>query len=218
MSLRHLLARDVAREAKGKEAFLAGGVLLALFLLLDLFSFGDLSQTPRAAAVVLWSPLLFGAAALCGASLASDHDRGTMDLLRSAPVALVWHGVSRTIVNAGLLALLAALSLGAGSFLFAIPLGLPICALLALAVAGISMVATLAGGLAAAASSRSILLPLLMAPALAPLLQAGVSGSLDALSGAGWRSLQVPLLLMAAYDVAAAGVAWLLWPVVLEAN
>lgn len=213
-----ILWRDLRREARSKDAALAGGVLLALFLVLDIFAFHGRTPDADAAAAAIWAPLVFAAAALCGRSLAADHDRATLDLLRSLPVSLVTLGASRTLVHALLLAALGLLSAGAAAALFGVAVSGSLVAVLLLASLGIAVTGTLAGGIAAQARSREALLPVLLVPALAPLLNAGVSASLAALSGATLGGLRTELLLMVAYDLVACGAAWLLWPFVLEGD
>lgn len=218
MSLVALLWKDARREFRQKEGIQAGLVLVLLFLLLDLFAFPTLADAPRAAAAALWVPLLFGAAAVAGRGFAAENDLATIDLLRAIPSPLGNHGWSRTILHAGLLSILAAATLGLTAALFAVPLTLPLVAMAILAVAGLAIVGTLASAIAAQARSREVLLPLLMVPVLAPLLQAGVEATILALEGATLGQVRVPLLLMAGYDLLAAGVAWLLWPLVLEGD
>lgn len=217
MSFAAVLLRDVRREWRSKEAALGAFVLLALFVVLDIFAFADLSGQSATAAAVLWAPMLFGAAAVCGRSLAGDVDRSTMDLLRSAPVPLGWLGLSRTAVHAILLAALAVVGayVAGGLFGFAIP---PLLTLvLLLAACGTATVATLAGGLSAQARTREALTPILLVPAIAPLVQAGVQATTTLLAGTG-ASVRAPLLALAGYDLIALGAAWLLWPIVLEGD
>lgn len=213
-----VLGRDVRREVRSKDALLAGLLVAGLFLLVDLFAFTDLVGQERAAAAAIWTPILFGAAALCARCFAADTDRGTLDLLLLAPVPRLWHGASRTLTNLATVALLTTLTAGATCALFAVPASAALALVLALAVVGVAVVGTLAGGLAAHARSRDSLVPVLMLPVLAPLVQAGVHATWQAISGAnlGSPQLQAPLLLMAGYDLVACGVAWLLWPHLLE--
>lgn len=218
MSFAVLVRKDLRRELRGREAVQAALVLVVLFFVLDLFSFADLSDDPRAAAVVLWSPLLYATLALLGRGFASEVDRGTLDLLRSAPVPLAWHGLSRTIVHLVLAFGVLALTMLLGTALFALRMTWPLAAVLLLATLGLVVVGTLASALAAQARSREALLPVLVVPVLIPLLQAGLRATLDALQGAEWAALQVPMLLLVGYDLAAAGIAWLLWPIVLEGD
>lgn len=216
--MRALLWKDMRREARHKETMQAGLVLVLLFMLLFLFAFPTLAGSPEAAAAVLWVPLVFAGAALAGRGFASEADLGTLDLLRALPVPLGHHGWSRTLLNTVLLAFLAGLTVGAAAALFAVPVSLALVLGLALAVPGLAIVGTLASAIAAQARSRELLLPLLMVPVLAPLLQAGVHATIQALEGATPTQARVPLLILAAYDLLAAGIAWFLWPIVLEGD
>jgi ABC-type transport system involved in cytochrome c biogenesis permease component len=121
-------------------------------------------------------------------------------------------------VHAGLVALLAIVSVLLSAALFALPLSASLVASLLLGAIGLTVVGTLASGLAAQARAREALLPILLVPVAAPLLQAGLAGTMGALAGAPAAELRAPLLLAAGYDVAAIGIAWLLWPAVLEAE
>lgn len=218
MSFAALLWKDLRREARGKEALQAGLVVLGLFLVLDLFAFPTLQGSPRAAAAALWTPLLYGGAALTGRGFAAEADRGTLDLLRSAPVPLLWHGLSRAAVHALLTAALALLGLGGVWLLFGIAAPWPVVAILLLAAAGIAVAGTATSALAAQARGREVLLPILLIPILAPLLQAGLRATIAGLDGAGLADLRLPLLLMAGYDLVAAGAAILVLPIALEGD
>lgn len=209
-----LLAKDLRRELRSKESLLAGLLLVALAFLATLFA--DPATDARTVTAILWTPLLFATVALLGRGFANEFDRGTITLLRSAPVALALHGWSRTIVHLAVAAFVATASLLAVAGLFAVQVTVELVVLFALATLGLATVGTLASAISAQARTREVLLPVLLVPVAAPLLQAGVRGTIDALSGAGFADLQVPLLLLAGYDLAALGVAWLLWPVVLE--
>lgn len=218
MSFAALLWKDARREARGKESVQAALVLAALFLLVDLFAFSSLADQPRMAAAVLWVPLVFAAAALVARGFAAEADKGTLALLRTAPVPVAWHGWSRTVVHLALVGLIAGLTLGLAAALFAFQVSAVLAATIALAVPGIAVAGTLASALAAQARMRDALLPVLLVPVLAPLLQAGVEATRLALQGATFPEARPALLLMAAYDLVAVGVAWLLWPVVLEGD
>ena len=211
-----LVGKDLRREARSKEALLAGLVLVALAFLATLFAAPDADD--RAAAALLWTPLLFATVALIGRGFASEVDKGTLQLMRSAPVPLAWHGWSRTLVHLLVAGIVAAASLTVTAALFAFEAHATLVTTLALAAIGLAVVGTLASAISAQARTREVLLPVLLVPVAAPLLQAGVRATVDALAGGGWSDLQVPLLLMAGYDLVAAGVAWLLWPLVLEGD
>lgn len=216
MTFAAVLWKDVRLEARGKESLQAALVLVALFLLVDLYAFSSLDGQPEVAAAVLWVPLVFGSAALAARSFAAEADRGTLALLRSAPVPLAWHGWSRTVVHLVLIGILATAAMLLSAGLFATAVSSLLLAVLALAVPGLAVVATLASALAAQVRMRDALLPILLVPVLAPLLHAGIEATASALAGGSWTEARPALLLMAGYDLVAAGVAWLLWPVVLE--
>jgi heme exporter protein B len=216
VSFRALLWKDLRREVRGKEALQAGLVLLGLFLVLDLFAFPTLHGSPRAAAIALWTPLLYGGAALTGRGFASEADRGTLGLLRSAPVPLLWHGLSRMLVQSILTTALAALTMGGVWLLFDLAVPAPVIATILLAGLGIAVVGTLTAALAAQARSRELLLPILLIPVLAPLLQAGLRATIAGLDGASWTHLRLPLLLVAGYDLIVLGASVLLLPFALE--
>jgi len=209
---------QLRREWRGKEALQAGLVLAATFLLVALFAASDLRGQAAASVIVVWLPIVYACAAVLARTLAADADRGVLDLMRTAPVPAEWHGVARTVANAAFCAIVAALSLAGASALFAIPASAPLAAVVGLGVAGLAIVGTLASGLAAQARSREALLPILLVPVAAPLLHSAVSATLAAIGGGGWEMVRTPLLLMAGYDLVAAGIAWLLWPTVLEGD
>lgn len=215
MSLRALLWKDLRREWRSKEALQAGMVLVALFLVLYLFAFDDLSAQPATAAVVLWSPVLYATAAVAGRGSASEADRGTLVLLQLAPGSRVWHGVSRTLVDLLLLSVLGGATLLLTHFIFGVPVGTDLVLVFFLGVVGMAVIGSLAGALASQARARDLLLPMLMIPVLIPLLQAGLEATQEAFSGSVDR---LPLLILAGYDIVAAGTAWLLWPPLLEVD
>lgn len=218
MSLRHLLWKDLRREVRSKEALQAGLVLVALFFVLDLFIYPDLSSDPRGTAVVLWTPILYASAAALGRGMASEADRGTLELLRSAPVPLLYHGISRTLLHTLVLALLGGITLGLAALIWQVPLDAGLTITFALAIVGLALMGSLTAGLAAQAQAREVLLPILLVPVLIPLLLAGVRATLASLGGAELGDLRPAWLLMVGYDLLAAAAAWLLWPIVMEGD
>jgi ABC-type transport system involved in cytochrome c biogenesis permease component len=155
---------------------------------------------------------------LTGRGFAAEADRGTLDLLRSAPVPLLWHGVSRAAVHALLTAGLALLGLGGVWLLFGIAAPLPLLAILLLGALGVAVAGTATSALAAQARGREVLLPILLVPVLAPLLQSGLRATVAGLDGTSLADLRLPLLLMAGYDLVALGAAALVLPIALEGD
>jgi len=214
VSFRALLWKDVRREMRGRESLQAGLVLVGLLFVLYLFAVADL-RDDRLAVVALWTPILYGSAALAGRGTAGEVQRGTLALLQSAPVPVAWHGWSRTLVNLVLVAILAALALLLGAAGFLLPLSPALWLVAGLAVVGLGVAGSLAGALAAQARASEVLMPILLVPVAAPLVQAGVVATFAALDGALDRSA---LLLMLGYDLVLVGVAWMLWPFALETD
>lgn len=209
MSFAALVRKDIVRELRSREAIAAGIVLVLTFWLLALFA-GVLEGA--ALVIAIWAPLVYGAIALCGRGFAGEQDRGTLDLLRAAPVPLAWHGWSRTLLHVLLLSILAGVVVVGAWVGFGAAPTFDLLVILALVVPGLALTATLASAVAAQARMREILLPVLAVPALAPLLQAGVKGTMAALAG---DPTSAPWLL-AGYDLVVLAVASLLWPFLLE--
>ncbi len=214
MTFIDLLWKDTRRELRSKESLQAGLVLVGLFFVLYLFAITDL-QDPRLAAVALWTPILYSTAALSARGMATEVDRGTIQLLLTAPQPRSDHGWSRTIVNLAASSLLTAFTVLLAAVGFGFPLSPTIGLIALLATIGLTVIGTLAGSLAAQARARELLTPILIIPVAAPLLQAGISATLDVLAGGDGSA---GLLLMLGYDVVAIGIAWILWPFALEVD
>jgi ABC-type transport system involved in cytochrome c biogenesis permease component len=208
-----LLWKDFRREWRSKETVQAGLVMVGLFFFLFLYTGAELG--PTMATVAIWSPILYATAAMSGRALANENDRGTLEWILSLPVGRGLHGWSRGLVELGVLSLIAAATLAIAHWAFAVVVNPVLLATIALATIGLGLVGAMAGGLAAQARAREILLPLLLIPVAAPLLQAGVQATNAALRGSTDR---LALLVMAGYDIIALGVAMVLWPLILEAD
>lgn len=214
MALLNLLWKDARRELRSKESLQAGLVLVGLFFILYLFALTDLNSD-RLATIALWTPILYATAALSARGMASEVDRGTIQLLLTAPVSRASHGWSRTIVNLATAAILVAFTILLAAVGFGFPLEPRIWLIAGLATVGLTVVGTLAGSLAAQARARELLTPILIIPVAAPLLQSGIAATLDVLAGGDGSA---GLLLMLGYDIIAIGIAWILWPFALEVD
>jgi ABC-type transport system involved in cytochrome c biogenesis permease component len=218
MSLQILLWKDLRRELRGKEGLAAGLVLVALFLMLDLWAFNDLSQEPRTAAAILWTPLVFATAAIVGRGMATEVDRGTMEWLRSLPISPGLTGLSRTLIDGALALFIAMVTVFFASLLFTIPVSMPLLVVMLLGIVGLVTVGALTGGLAAHASAREVILPIMLVPVVAPLLMACMQATITVLAGGTWSDIRAPLLIAGGFDLVAAGTAWLLWPIIVEGD
>ncbi|MGB1697248.1 MAG: heme exporter protein CcmB [Thermoplasmatota archaeon] len=211
-----LLRKDLRREWRSKHVLQAGAVLVALFFVVGLFAFQNLQDSPRAAAFLLWTPILFSTAAMVGRAFGNEHDLGTLAWLQSLPFPTAWIGWSRTLVDGFVALFLVGLSALLARAVFEIPLSLPLLALLGLATIGLAVMGSLSAAIATQAAARELLLPLLLIPVAAPLLMAGVKGTMQVLVQPTWESGQSSLLLLLAYDAIAIGLAAILWQPLLE--
>lgn len=214
MRIAHLLWKDIRIEARSKESLQAGLVLVGLFFVLYLFALSDLTS-PRLATIAVWTPIVYSAAALSSRGLSTEFDRGTMEMLQAMPLPAAWHGWSRTIVNLALTGFLATFTLVLANVGFGLSLSGSLWIIVALAVIGLALLGTLAGAMASQTHAPSILTPILLIPTAAPLLQAGVRGSISIFNG---LDAQSAILLMAGYDLVMLGLAWFLWPFALESD
>lgn len=123
---------------------------------------------------LLWLATLFSLVLLVQRSFAVESDDGALDALRVAGVDPVGVFLGKTLALAIQLAILEALLLVAAIVLYGSEVQADGAVLLVgtwlTATAGLAAVGTLYGGLAAGARGRETLLPLLLLPAVAPVL------------------------------------------------
>lgn len=218
MKFAALLKKDLQRELRSKHVFQAGAVLVALFFVVGLFAFNTLEGEPRAAAFLLWTPILYATAAMVGRAFGNENDLRTLQWMQSLPFPNAWIGWSRTIIDGAVAILLVALATLVAFAAFSISVSLPLLALLLLATIGLVIVGSLSAAIATQANARELLLPLLMIPVAAPVILSGVKGTMQLLVDASWASAKTPLLLIAGYDIIALGLAAILWAPLLEAE
>jgi heme exporter protein B len=135
---------------------------------------------------------LFSLLLLVQRTFAVESEDGALDALRVAgvdPAALFWGKTFALFVQ---LAVLGALLLGAAIVLYGIEVRWSGVVLLVvtwlLATAGLAAIGTLYGGLAAGARGRETLLPLLLLPAVAPVL-IGATRAIEAALGTGGTAI-----------------------------
>ena len=135
---------------------------------------------------LLWLAALFSLVLLVQRAFAIESDDGALDALRVAGVDPTAVYLGKALALAIQLAVLEALLLVAAIVLYGSQLrlaGLPLLvATWLVATAGLAAVGTLYGGLAAGARGRETLLPLLLLPAVAPVL-IGATRAIEAALG-----------------------------------
>ncbi|MET0144470.1 MAG: heme exporter protein CcmB [Ilumatobacteraceae bacterium] len=141
---------------------------------------------------LVWLATLFSLLLLVQRTFAIESEDGALDALRAAGVdaaAVFW---GKTMALAAQLAVLEILLLGAAMVLYGAEarwsgLALLVATWLA-ATVGLAAVGTLYGGLAAGARGRETLLPLLLLPAVAPVL-IGATRAVEAALGIGGTAI-----------------------------
>jgi heme exporter protein B len=173
------------------------------------------SGLPDAAVVapgVLWVAFVFAAILMMGRSVHGEHDRGTWDALAVLPVEWGTIFLAKTLANLVVLFIVEAAALAVYGLLFEQGIGSSVFALLPVLVLGsVGLVAagTLFAGVAAHGRNREILLPILLIPALFPVLMMAVQATQKVLLGLPWQQTLRELELLVAFDAIFIAVGWL---------
>jgi heme exporter protein CcmB len=186
--LRHalvILAKDLRREARARDFAVATVVLALLMLLTFAFAFDVAGEhVRRAAPGILWATLLFAGVLVAGRTFAAEEERGTLEGLLLAPVDRGAIYLGKFLGMLVTMVALEALVLPAYGAFFGVPaLAWGVLASVATGTVGFAAAATLFGAIATHARAREVLLPLLLLPAAAPLVIAGVRATDVALGG-----------------------------------
>jgi heme exporter protein B len=194
-----LARKDILLELRSRDTLPA--MLLFVFAALVVFHFAlpsDASET--ASKGLLWIALLFTALLGLGRAFTAEQEQRALDGLVLAPCdrSAIWLG--KTLATLAFLLAAQVVALPAFALFFA-PLSASAVLGVVLADIGICAVGSLLSAMAAAASSREVLLPLLLLPLAIPLVVGGVGA---AISGEPARYL----LFLALYDAVFAVLSW----------
>lgn len=215
-----ILWKDLLTELRTRQSFTAMLAFAALVLFLFSFAIGpDPALLRRLAGGLLWVAIIFTGTLSLGRTFHSEELAGGVRLL------LLYPGDPRAIFLgklAGNLVLLAALEatlFPAAAVLFQIELlpdapGLALIA--ALGTVGFSVAGTFFSALTVNLRARELLLPLLLFPALVPVVLGAVNATGDLLAGDPMGRLDGWIRLLIAYDVILFVVCVWIFPVLLE--
>ncbi len=172
--------KDLQIEARSRELvyttlFFAGACVLV-------FAFAFVRERPidNAAAGILWVALAFSGTLALGRTFERERQSETLRALLLAPVERGAVYLGKLIALLLLMAAVEAIVVPIVGLLFSAPLlraPLLLAGLLALGTIGFAAVGTLFAAMLVRASSRDVLLPILLYPMTAPLLIAGVQGT-----------------------------------------
>jgi heme exporter protein B len=181
-----LVLKDLRLELRRRET--VAGVLVFVLLVLVLFQFAldlERAEAARLAPGLLWITLLFAGLLALGRAFAAEHDQGTLDGLRLAPVDRSTIYLSKVLATVLFLGLVELVALPAFAAAFDAPLLTPgVLVTMFLGTLGLAAAGTLLAAAAVQARARDVLLPLLVLPLLAPLLIAAVHATAELMAGA----------------------------------
>ncbi|MEZ4216336.1 MAG: heme exporter protein CcmB [Myxococcota bacterium] len=201
-----ILWKDLVTEWRSRERL--GAMLAFALLVVIVFHFalpeGTASGIGDNAAGLLWVAYVFAALLGLGRSFAQELENDALAGLALAPAdrGAVFAGkaLASFVVTGGVEAVVAA----AFALVFGLdlrPVALPLAGVVALGTAGICSVGTLLSAMAVRTRFRELLLPILLLPALLPVLAGAVRGTAAAIAGEGipFEALQLLVVIDGIY-------------------
>ncbi len=215
-----ILWKDLVTEVRTRQGFSAMISFAALVLFLFSFAIGpDTQLLGRLAGGLLWVAILFTGTLSLGRAFQSEELAGGTRLLRLYPGDVRAIYLGKLLANLVLLAALEVLLFPAAAVLFQIDM-LPhapgLIAVAALGTFGLSTIGTFFAGLTVHMRARELLLPLLLFPALVPVMLGGVNATDGILMGDPMGRVEGWVRLLVAYDVILFVVCVWIFPVILE--
>lgn len=215
-----ILWKDVLTETRTRQGFTA--MLSFAGLVLFLFSFAIGADTPllgRLAGGLIWVAIVFTGTLSLGRAFQTEELAGGTRLLRLYPGDVRAIFLGKLVGNLALLAALEVVLFPAAAILFDVDFASHALSLLvtaALGTFGFSVIGTFFSALTVHLRARELLLPLLLFPALVPVVLGSVGATDAFLAGDPMSRAGGWIRLLAAYDVILLVVCVWIFPVVLE--
>lgn len=216
-----LVVKDLRSELRTREVLATTLVFPLVLLLVFRFAFeaGDVAGLRAAAPGVIWASALLSSILSLTRSFAAEREDERILGLLLAPVDRGTIYLAKLAANLVVLFLVETITLAAFGLFFAVDLAgaLPALApVIALGTVGISAVGTLFSAMAVSTRARESLLPLLLFPALTPILLAVLEYTRVGLAASG-GGVEAPwMATLAAFDVVFVTAGWLLFEHVVE--
>jgi len=215
-----ILWKDLLIEIRTRQGFSAMLSFAALVLFLFSFAIGpDTQLLQRLSGGLLWVAIVFTGTLSLGRAFQSEELAGGVRLLRLYPGDPRAIYLGKVAANAVLLAALEVVLFPATAILFQADLAshaLGLAGVAALGTAGFSVVGTFFSALTVHLRARELLLPLLLFPALVPVVLGAVGATDAILAGDALGRAGGWIRLLAAYDVILFVVCVWIFPIVLE--
>jgi len=213
-----ILWRDLAIEIRTKETL--STMLLFALIVLVIFNFAfqlRMDNIKEAAPGVLWVGFTFAGILGLGRSLSRDQEQGTLEGLMLSPVDGGTIYLGKMLANLTIMVAVEAVMLPLFVALFDLSLAYwPLVLILPLGTVGFVAMGTLIAAMAVNTRAREALLPVLLFPAVVPMLLAAVKATGQVLDGQGWGGIGHWIRLLIAYDVIALVLAYLTFDYVVE--
>ncbi|MAI78943.1 MAG: cytochrome C biogenesis protein [Deltaproteobacteria bacterium] len=196
-----ILWKDLVTEWRARERVIA--MLLFSILTAVIFYFALPDQRPETLRTLtpglLWTAYLFAAILGLNRSFALELENEALSGLALAPGGRGWIFLGKAAANFILLSLVQALTALAFALFYGVDFSssaLNLAAVIMLATLGICSVGTLLAAMAVRTRLREVLLPILLLPALVPVLSGAVHGTLSVMAGEGIPFSSVQLLIV----------------------
>jgi heme exporter protein B len=214
-----VFSKELRVEFRSFELLTSTIVFALIVVFVFSFAFNpSAADSRRFGAGFLWIALLFASSLMLQPSFTRERTNDTLAALVLAPIDPFAIMAGKLFANLFFLVLVELILLPAFSVLYNVPLlGVigPLAGVMLLGTFGIATVGTVFAAIASQARMRELLLPLLLLPALTPLLIASVGATMGLLS----ESPELPiswLAVMACFDLVFFTAAWLFGGFLLE--
>ena len=212
--------KDLLIEARTKQSFNAMVFFAALVLFIFSFALGpDTELLRRVSGGLLWVGIAFTGILSLSRTYQSEETSGGLEGLRSYPGDVRSIYLGKLMGNIVLLMLVEAVLIPAAGILFQANLWphAPMLALVAvLGTIGFSLVGTFYSALTVNLRAREVMLPLLLFPALVPVLLGAVNATTLVLEGDPMGEVAVWLRVLTAFDIIFFVVCVWIFPIALE--
>ncbi len=212
--------KDLLIELRTKQGLNAMAFFAGLVLLLFSFAIGpDTELLRRLAGGLLWVAIAFTGTLALGRAFQTEEIAGGVRFLRLYPGEIRAIFLGKLLANLALLLALELVLYPAAAVLFQLdllPNVLPMAGIALLGTIGFCTVGTFFAALTVHLRARELLLPLLLFPALVPVLLAAVNATNGIVLGDAMGRVEGWVRLLTAYDVILFVVCVWIFPIVLE--
>lgn len=198
--------KDLVTEWRRRERVVAMGVFSLLVIAIFNFALPE-GATAKSAALapgLLWVAYVFAAILGLNRSFALELENDAISGLALVPVDRGWVFLGKAAANFVLIGAVQAFTAAVFGLVFELDLSVsavPLAGVVALGTLGLCSVGTLFSAMAVRTRFREVLLPILLLPALFPVLAAAVRGSQEAIATGevGFGSVQLLLVVDGIY-------------------